>query len=60
MTLFLGVFVTAASLAVFLYSMPRGGKTARFVGSPLEGYIVVALVVLFGFGLVLTASGLTG
>ena len=59
MTLFAGIAITVASLAIFLYSLPRGGKTARFVGGRTEGYIVVGLVCLFGLGLMLTLHELT-
>jgi hypothetical protein len=57
MTMLVGAVLLAASLAVYLYSLPRGGRTARFVGSPLEGYIVVGLVCLLGLGLLLTITG---
>lgn len=55
--LLIGVVLLAASLAVFVYSMPRHGKTAKFVGGPWEGYIVVGLVVLFGLGLLVAITG---
>lgn len=56
--LLVGVVLLAASLAVFMYSMPRHGKTAKFVGGPLEGYIVVGLVCLFGLGLLVAVTGI--
>ena len=57
MTLLIGAALLAASLAVFLHSLPRGGRTARSVGGPWEGYIVVVLVGLLGLGLLLTITG---
>jgi hypothetical protein len=57
MTMLVGAVILAASLAIYVYSLPRGGRTARFVGSPLEGYIVVGLVCLLGLGLLLTITG---
>jgi len=57
MTMLVGAVLLAASLAVYVYSLPRGGRTARFVGSPWEGYIVVGLVCLLGLGLLLTITG---
>lgn len=57
MTLLVGVVLFAASLAVFVHSMPRGGRTAKFVGGPWEGYIVVVLVCIAGLGLMLTITG---
>ena len=57
MTLFAGVVLLAASGAAFLYSLPRDGKTARFVGGQSEGYVVVGLVCALGLGLVLALTG---
>ena len=57
MTMLVGAVILAASLAAFVYSLPRGGRTAKFVGSPWEGYIVVGLVCLLGLGLLLTITG---
>ena len=57
MTMLVGAVLLAASLAVYVYSLPRGGRTARFVGSAWEGYIVVGLVCLLGLGLLLTITG---
>jgi hypothetical protein len=57
MTLLVGAVLLAASLAVFVISLPRGGRTAKFVGGPFEGYVVVGLVVLMGLGLLFTITG---
>ena len=60
MTLFVGIALTVAALATFVYSLPRGGKTARFVGSQWEGYVVVAVLCVFGLGLMLAINGAAG
>jgi hypothetical protein len=60
MTPLVGFVLLAASLAVFVYSLPRGGKTARFVGGPWEGYVVVGLICIMGLGLMLAVTGAIG
>ena len=57
MNLLVGVVLLAASLAAFSYSLPRGGKTAKFVGSQWEGFIVVGMICVIGFGLMLAITG---
>ena len=57
MTLLIGVLLVVGTLAAFILSLPRGGKTARFVGYEWEGYVVVAMLCVFGFGLMLVISG---
>jgi hypothetical protein len=59
MTLLVGLVLTLAALAAFAYSMPRGGKTAKFVGSKWEGYIVVGMICVFGLGLMMMINGAT-
>lgn len=59
MTLIVGVVLFFGSLAVFAFSMPRHGKTAKFVGTEWEGYAVVAMLCTFGLGLMLVISGVT-
>ena len=58
MTLILGIALVLAAVAAFVFSLPRGGKTARFVGSEWEGYIVVLLICAFGLGSMLVLSQL--
>ena len=43
----MGLLISGAALLVlgvllFLYCLPRGGKTHRFVGTELEPYVAVA------------------
>jgi hypothetical protein len=59
MTLISGVALVLLSAAAFFYSLPRGGKLARFVGSQWEGYIVVAMIAGLGVGVMLVISGAT-
>jgi hypothetical protein len=47
----------ALALVAFVFSLPRRGKTARFVGTHWEGYAVVAMLCTFGVGLMFVLSG---
>ena len=53
----MGVILLAASMAAFVKALPRDGKTAKFVGSQWEGYVVVGLICVFGLGLMLAVTG---
>jgi hypothetical protein len=53
-----GLALVAISFGAFWASLPRNGKTARFVGTEWEGYIVAAFIAVFGTGLVLLVGGL--
>ena len=57
MTLIGGVVLIVLTVSLFVYSLPRGGKTARFVGSEWEGYVVVAMVGALSIGLIMTIVG---
>lgn len=52
-----GLVMTVAAAAVFYFSLPRGGKTARFVGTEWEGYVVVAMIGVLGIGVIMTIVG---
>ena len=39
-----GLLLVLLSGAAFVYSLPREGKTARFVGTEWEGYAVVLMI----------------
>jgi hypothetical protein len=58
MTLIIGIIALVVFGAALYYSIPRGGKTARFVGSEWEGYIVVAMISGIAMGAILTVSSL--
>jgi hypothetical protein len=53
-----GLILTAITLFSFVYSLPRNGKHARFVGTEWEGYTVVLMVGGFGLGAVFIILGL--
>ena len=59
MFIFAGLVLTVAAAAVFYFSLPRGGKTARFVGTEWEGYVVVAMIGVLGIGVIMTIVGAT-
>jgi hypothetical protein len=45
------------AVVLFWYSLPRGGKTNRSVGTALEPYVAVAFCVGIGLGFILMLSG---
>ncbi len=57
MTLIFGLVLVVLATAAFIYSLPRGGRPARFVGTEWEGYVVVGLIGAIGIGLIMTLSG---
>jgi hypothetical protein len=57
MNLIFGVALTLGGIAAFFYSLPRKGKTAWFVGTEWEGYVVVAMISAVGVGLMLMIAG---
>lgn len=57
LTLVSGIVLVALTGGAFVYSLPRRGKSAWFVGSELEGYVVVAMIGSFGIGLMLVMAG---
>jgi len=59
MTLIVGAVLFVVALAAFIFSLPRGGKTAWFVGSEWEGYVVVFMLGVFGLGVMLLINGAT-
>ena len=48
MELIAGIVLVLLSLGAFVYSLPRHGKTARFVGTEWEGYVVVMMIGVLG------------
>ena len=57
MALFFGVALIALASAAFVYSLPRGGKTARFVGTEWEGYVVTTMIGAVGIGFMFSLVG---
>jgi hypothetical protein len=56
MTLISGLAVTLVAIAALFFSMPRKGKTAWFVGTELEGYLVVLMIAALGVGLAMISG----
>ena len=50
MTIIIGLACAALAVAAFIYSLPRGGKRAPFVGTEWEAYAVVAMIGLLRGG----------
>jgi hypothetical protein len=59
MTIIIGLACAALALTAFIYSLPRGGRRARFVGTEWEAYAVVAMIGLFAVGIVMILVGIT-
>ena len=55
--LILGGVVLLSALGIFLYCLPRGGKTHRLVGTEFEPYVAVAIVAGLAVSFVLMLSG---
>ena len=52
-----GLVVMAATVAAFIYMMPRHGKMHRFVGTELEAYVGVAFCSAVALGCTMILSG---
>ena len=59
MTIIIGLACAVMAVTAFIYSLPRGGKHAFFVGTEWEAYAVVAMISLLAVGLVMTVVGIT-
>ena len=57
MTLLAGVVLMGLSIAAFMYSLPRGGRTAPFVGTEWEGYAVTTIIGTLAIGAILSIVG---
>lgn len=55
--LILGIVVFGITIGAFIYCLPRGGKTHRFVGTEFEPYVAVVITagVALGFTAILSA-----
>jgi hypothetical protein len=58
LALIAGLALIALAVAAFLYSLPRGGKTAPFVGTEWEGYAVTTMIGTAGIGFILSLTSL--
>ena len=59
MQLIAGAILVALAVVGFITSLPRRGRTARFVGTEWEGYVVAGMVGVLGLGAVMVINGLT-
>jgi hypothetical protein len=58
MTVIIGVVFVVLAVTAFVYSLPRGGRLARFVGTEWEPYAVVMMISFLATGLVMTIVGI--
>ena len=58
MTLIVGIALVMLSIGSFVRSLPREGRTAKFVGTHWEGYVVAGMIGVLGLGVVLCIAGL--
>ena len=56
MALISGIVLVALAVVAFFFSLPRAGKTARFVGTQWEPYVVVGILCAFAVGFMLLGS----
>ena len=59
MNLISGIVLIVLSFGLLFYSKPRGGKVARFVGTPWEPYVAILIVCTFVVGALLAFAGVT-
>ena len=52
-----GIVLITLAVGAFLFSLPRHGKSAPFVGSQFEGYIVALMISALGGGLASVIAG---
>jgi hypothetical protein len=52
-----GLLLLVVGMALFLYMLPRGGQTHRFVGTELEPYVAVAFTAAAAVSFTLFLSG---
>jgi hypothetical protein len=53
-----GVAVLAATVVLFIWMLPRGGRPHRFVNTEFEPYIGVAFTAAVALGFTMALSGL--
>ncbi|MGV3634229.1 MAG: hypothetical protein ACO1NY_07745 [Pseudorhodoplanes sp.] len=59
-SLIAGIVVLIVTVGLFLYSLPRGGKYHRFVGTEFEPYVAVAFTAGLALSFTLTLTGILG
>jgi hypothetical protein len=55
-----GIAVLILTVGIFLFSLPRGGKYHRFVGTEAEPYVAVAFTAGIALSFTLTLTGILG
>lgn len=55
-----GLVVFVATIGVFVFMLPRGGRTHRFVGTEAEPYVAVLITAGVALSFTLTLSGILG
>jgi hypothetical protein len=55
-----GIVVLVVTVGIFLFSLPRGGRTHRFVGTEFEPYVAVAFTAGVALSFTLTLTGILG
>jgi hypothetical protein len=58
MTTIAGIVLIALAGALFVYSMPRDGKVALFVGTQWEPYVTILIIACLGVGVLIAVSGI--
>jgi hypothetical protein len=59
-SLIAGIAVLIVTAGIFLFCLPRGGKTHRFVGTEFEPYVAVAFTAAVALSFTLTLTGILG
>jgi hypothetical protein len=59
-SLIAGIAVLIATVGIFLFCLPRGGKYHRFVGTEYEPYVAVAFTAAVALSFTLTLTGILG
>jgi hypothetical protein len=57
MLLVSGIVLIGLAVALFVYSLPRDGKPAKFVGSAWEPYIVILIIGGLALGMLIALTG---
>ena len=55
-----GLVVLVVTIGLFIFLLPRGGKTHRFVGTEAEPYVAVLITAGGALSFTLTLSGILG
>jgi hypothetical protein len=59
-SLIAGIVVLVVTVGIFVFCLPRGGKSHRFVGTEVEPYVAVAFTAGVALSFTLTLTGILG